>query len=108
MLLRHGNDPVGGLQSVRQRLFADHELARFQRVYDYTLVQDRRCTHGDDIYIVSIKQAAIVGAGERNGVLAGGPLQLSLVDIGEAQLQRDRKSTRLNSSHIPLSRMPSS
>ena len=25
-----------------------------------------------------------------------------------AELQRDRKSTRLNSSHIPLSRMPSS
>ena len=28
--------------------------------------------------------------------------------IGEAKLGLDRKSTRLNSSHIPLSRMPSS
>ena len=28
--------------------------------------------------------------------------------INPTQAQKDRKSTRLNSSHIPLSRMPSS
>ena len=38
----------------------------------------------------------------------GGSL-LDLWDLGERLLEfRDRKSTRLNSSHIPLSRMPSS
>ena len=34
--------------------------------------------------------------------------KLSQVTEEEYQLLRDRKSTRLNSSHIPLSRMPSS
>ena len=29
-------------------------------------------------------------------------------DLSEYYRKRDRKSTRLNSSHIPLSRMPSS
>ena len=29
-------------------------------------------------------------------------------DLDTSQYQPDRKSTRLNSSHIPLSRMPSS
>ena len=38
-----------------------------------------------------------------------GSHELSFADITPlAQLNRDRKSTRLNSSHIPLSRMPSS
>ena len=31
-----------------------------------------------------------------------------LLRIEDIDLDRDRKSTRLNSSHIPLSRMPSS
>ena len=31
-----------------------------------------------------------------------------MFDIDERSVLRDRKSTRLNSSHIPLSRMPSS
>ena len=40
-------------------------------------------------------------------------INLRLVGMGArdqtlAQVSRDRKSTRLNSSHIPLSRMPSS
>ena len=30
------------------------------------------------------------------------------IELIAAALKRDRKSTRLNSSHIPLSRMPSS
>ena len=34
--------------------------------------------------------------------------QLRDVAVDHARLRRDRKSTRLNSSHIPLSRMPSS
>ena len=42
--------------------------------------------------------------------LVGGHLTRQLVEAGTAvrALVRDRKSTRLNSSHIPLSRMPSS
>ena len=30
------------------------------------------------------------------------------VNVNNIKLEKDRKSTRLNSSHIPLSRMPSS
>ena len=32
----------------------------------------------------------------------------TLIDCNDGRLLTDRKSTRLNSSHIPLSRMPSS
>ena len=34
--------------------------------------------------------------------------KIRLHKIGYRKMVRDRKSTRLNSSHIPLSRMPSS
>ena len=30
------------------------------------------------------------------------------INVDDVQVKEDRKSTRLNSSHIPLSRMPSS
>ena len=48
-----------------------------------------------------------------HAALAGAEVLLNLsasnITIGKAELRRlDRKSTRLNSSHIPLSRMPSS
>ena len=33
---------------------------------------------------------------------------LNLLETGFESIKADRKSTRLNSSHIPLSRMPSS
>src|SRR5579859_114351 len=46
-------------------------------------MQDRRRTYGDDVEIASIEQPAIVGAREGNGILAGGLLQLSFVDIGD-------------------------
>ena len=39
---------------------------------------------------------------------AGTMLIIGLPFAGEATVGKDRKSTRLNSSHIPLSRMPSS
>mgnify|MGYP003350522974 CR=1 FL=1 len=49
-------------------------------------------------------------AGERLVLKAGSPIRSTTIgmaaSIGRGQL--DRKSTRLNSSHIPLSRMPSS
>ena len=35
-------------------------------------------------------------------------LQIAVIDLAREALDSDRKSTRLNSSHIPLSRMPSS
>ena len=43
-------------------------------------------------------------------VLAGTPADILLLDLSMPGLSgvEDRKSTRLNSSHIPLSRMPSS
>ena len=34
--------------------------------------------------------------------------QMVAVEVNDKMIDRDRKSTRLNSSHIPLSRMPSS
>ena len=44
-----------------------------------------------------------------NGEVVGARVVTETLDLMAAlQLQRDRKSTRLNSSHIPLSRMPSS
>ena len=47
----------------------------------------------------------LAGAGMISGELAGKQLML---DFHGDEAERDRKSTRLNSSHIPLSRMPSS
>ena len=49
--------------------------------------------------------------GEVAGGMLGGDLDLAPGAVGieeDEQIDRDRKSTRLNSSHIPLSRMPSS
>ena len=47
-----------------------------------------------------------VGVGHDNGFNGGTPYNYGLV--GATYGRPDRKSTRLNSSHIPLSRMPSS
>ena len=46
-----------------------------------------------------------------NGIITGAHAGLIVIDnstIKPATARSDRKSTRLNSSHIPLSRMPSS
>ena len=40
--------------------------------------------------------------------VTGGDWDSLSTEIGATKEERDRKSTRLNSSHIPLSRMPSS
>ncbi len=85
MLLRHSNDPVRGLQRVRQGFFAYYEFARFQSVHDYALVQDRGRAYGDDIDIASIEQAAIVAGGEWNGILISSLLQPGFVDIGNRE-----------------------
>ena len=42
------------------------------------------------------------------GVCVGLPLMVMAIGLGLSQLFKDRKSTRLNSSHIQKSRMPSS
>ena len=44
----------------------------------------------------------------RHDVTQGRFTLMYLAAPGDSQAQIDRKSTRLNSSHIPLSRMPSS
>ena len=46
--------------------------------------------------------------GERHVYKQVGETSLHLCVLRGVQSQVDRKSTRLNSSHIPLSRMPSS
>ena len=52
------------------------------------------------------------GAGSYGGLIADlnkdGFNDLAIVNYSDSHVKRDRKSTRLNSSHIPLSRMPSS
>src|ERR1044071_154387 len=88
MLLRHGNDPVRRLQRVRQRFFTNHKFARLQRVHHYALMQDWRRAYGDDINIISIKQAAIIAGGEWNGILVSSLLQPGLVDIGNREQLR--------------------
>src|SRR5690349_3451690 len=85
MLLRHGNNPVGRFQRVRQRFFTNYKFARLQRVYHYALMQDRRRAYGDEIDIISIKQAAIIAGGEWNGILVSSLLQPGLVDIGKCE-----------------------
>ena len=42
------------------------------------------------------------------GILKGSDIPMDKKAIRELILQKDRKSTRLNSSHLKLSRMPSS
>ena len=52
-----------------------------------------------------------VAAGSLVGFTAGQSIsgaKSSVTKFALSRLDRDRKSTRLNSSHIPLSRMPSS
>ena len=53
-----------------------------------------------------IKTVDGTGSGLDADTLDG--LQPGVSNVGGTIVQRDRKSTRLNSSHIPLSRMPSS
>ena len=54
--------------------------------------------------------SSFAGIDRTLAVLGGGPLGLTMDGASPVNLSAkgDRKSTRLNSSHIPLSRMPSS
>ena len=58
----------------------------------------------------SIKDTSVTSINELNGKIAKDERgDRALVPVGDGMMMvRDRKSTRLNSSHIPLSRMPSS
>ena len=57
--------------------------------------------------------AALIGIAEKNGYDIKIPIEntgnpFTFFDLAKQAAEPDRKSTRLNSSHIPLSRMPSS
>ena len=57
--------------------------------------------------IVSVPIGVNIGTGGIGANIHGVPLPSSYI-VTPGSVDRDRKSTRLNSSHIPLSRMPSS
>ena len=57
-------------------------------------------------YAIAPGEAHLYNEGDLHAPLREGPTRL--VRIEGMNMDRDRKSTRLNSSHIPLSRMPSS
>ena len=63
----------------------------------------------DDFAAGSTVRAVIVG-GRADHIWAAEPDTRAVVEhlLAEVDLDRDRKSTRLNSSHLKLSRMPSS
>src|ERR1051326_7326583 len=61
------------------------------------------CRPGDVGRISEGLVAAVLGVLHPIEEKAGAPLPVPLV--GNVRVQTDRKSTRLNSSHIPLSRM---
>ena len=50
-----GENAIGGLEGVRQRLLAQHELSGLQRVDNDPFVQHGRGAHGDDIDIVALE-----------------------------------------------------
>ena len=61
--------------------------------------------------IVCVKQVPDTKGGVKfnpDGTLDRGAMLTIMNPDDKAGLEADRKSTRLNSSHIPLSRMPSS
>ena len=61
-------------------------------------------TDAQDLLYAVANKKILIGKNITNGLGAG-----SDPEIGEESAkEKDRKSTRLNSSHIPLSRMPSS
>ena len=60
-------------------------------------------------FAVALETAGAIGLRFSEGFTLALPSLAALVAFALAlYLVRDRKSTRLNSSHIPLSRMPSS
>ena len=75
-------------------------------------IEDRIARSGDEVFLT--REFRSLG-GERqvlralqNTVAAGKLVRLGYGVYGRAEPSRDRKSTRLNSSHIQKSRMPSS
>ena len=65
-----------------------------------------KLTQGQEAVFVHIARDAARSASFREALHFSGP-DIEILDIPAWDCQ-DRKSTRLNSSHIPLSRMPSS
>ena len=55
-----------------------------------------------------INSLSMQSALEREGIATRVLSAIPMATVCEPYIRRDRKSTRLNSSHIPLSRMPSS
>ena len=63
---------------------------------------------GADITIIDKSGVAAGASGIACGVVRNNYYQPAMAELMAANVEVDRKSTRLNSSHIPLSRMPSS
>ena len=83
-------------------ILTDHNLhpAHKKKLEDANLVLEGvNPSCGDDI-ILELK--------EENGVITDGAFVGSGCAISQASVDIDRKSTRLNSSHVSESRMPSS
>ena len=66
---------------------------------------DRR--HNSGIYVTEIPRDPVLGCAAIDHVEAESRGYFK-IDLLNMTVYQDRKSTRLNSSHIPLSRMPSS
>ena len=72
----------------------------------YTRAREEQAeTHADEIVEIADEQPDLIEVKDKDGNVVDIKLDSAFIAW---QKQRDRKSTRLNSSHIPLSRMPSS
>src|SRR5213083_3393999 len=76
-------------------------------------LRDGRTLHHDGLGHFGAGRVTIRTAPAGTGIIAGGPMRaifesLGVADVVTKSVGTDRKSTRLNSSHSLLSRMPSS
>ena len=106
-------ESVFGVRMTRNHPSVEHDIERFLgRKYDYTPTNDleRQYTYypaeTQEQIRVRVSLSAIRGLIVHMGTLKEGRKQLIIVSEGYSNL--DRKSTRLNSSHVSESRMPSS
>ena len=102
------DEPLGALD-LKLREQMQFELKELQRAVGITFIfvthdQEEALTMSDRIAVFNQGKIEQLGSPEE---IYGAP-QTAFVSEFVGQINKDRKSTRLNSSHIPLSRMPSS